>query len=179
MHTDSVFDELGLVVKLATSSRTSHRETPRSNKNMESKACKGLSSLRRCDQATQPKAPLDSAAIYPITRSPNNHLETGERKNLARPYLCLAHPAWSWWWCLMLQSSRNASLDRFCFVKTYNSLPHTPLWDSFIKHIFICLLSPNGRQASSIWSFWDAHLELAQINLDEDHHLISSSHGLY
>jgi hypothetical protein len=29
---DSVLDELGLVVKLATSSRTSHRETPRSNK---------------------------------------------------------------------------------------------------------------------------------------------------
>ena len=75
--------------------------------------CKGLSSLWRCDQVTQPKAPLNSAAIYPITRSPNNHLETGERKNLARPYLCLAHPAWSWWWCFMLHSSRNASLDQF------------------------------------------------------------------
>ena len=46
MHTDSVFDELGLVEELATSLRTSHRETPRSNKNRESKACKGLSSLR-------------------------------------------------------------------------------------------------------------------------------------
>ena len=75
--------------------------------------CKGLSSLWRCDQVTQPKAPLNSAVIYPITRSPNNHLETGKRKNLARPYLCLAHPAWSWWWCLMLHSSRNASLDQF------------------------------------------------------------------
>ena len=31
MHTDSVFNELGLVEELATSSRTSHREIPRSN----------------------------------------------------------------------------------------------------------------------------------------------------
>ena len=40
----------------------------------------GLSSLRRCDQVNQPKAPLNSAAIYPIIRSPINHLETGKRK---------------------------------------------------------------------------------------------------
>jgi hypothetical protein len=32
MHTDSVFDELGLVGKLATRTGTSHGETPRSNK---------------------------------------------------------------------------------------------------------------------------------------------------
>jgi hypothetical protein len=49
MHLDSVFDELGLVGKLATSSRTSHREIPRSNKEGIWKVCKGLSSLRRCD----------------------------------------------------------------------------------------------------------------------------------
>ena len=179
MHTDSVFDELGLVVKLATSSRTSHRETPRSNKNRDMQSMQGLSSLRWRDQFTQPKAPLDSADIYPITRSPNNHLETGKTKNLARTYLCLGHPAWSWWGRFMLHSSQNASLDHCCFVKTYNLLPHTPLWDNFIKHIFTCPLSPNGRQASSIWFSWDAHLELAQLNLDDDHHLISSSHGLY
>lgn len=35
MHTNSVFDELGLVEELATSSRTSHRETPRSNTNRD------------------------------------------------------------------------------------------------------------------------------------------------
>ena len=40
MHANSVFDELGLVVKLATSSRTSHRETPRSNKNRDAKDAK-------------------------------------------------------------------------------------------------------------------------------------------
>jgi hypothetical protein len=32
MHTNSIFDELGLVGKLATISRTSHEEIPRSNK---------------------------------------------------------------------------------------------------------------------------------------------------
>jgi hypothetical protein len=80
MHTNSVFNDLGLVGKLATSSRTSYRETPIRNKVGRSKVCKLLSSLRQCDQVTQPKAPLDSAAIYPITRSPNKHLETGKRK---------------------------------------------------------------------------------------------------
>jgi hypothetical protein len=80
MHKNFVFNELGLVRKLTTSSRTSQRETPISNKVGRSKVCKGLSSLRRCDQVTQPKAPLDSAAIYPITRSPNKHLETSKKK---------------------------------------------------------------------------------------------------
>jgi hypothetical protein len=32
MHLDSLFDELGLVGKLTTSSRTSYKETPGSNK---------------------------------------------------------------------------------------------------------------------------------------------------
>jgi hypothetical protein len=77
---DSVFDELRLVGKLATSSTTSHREIPRSNKIGRCKVFKGLSSLRRCDQVTQPKAPLDSTLIYIIIRSPNKHLETGKRK---------------------------------------------------------------------------------------------------
>jgi hypothetical protein len=80
MHTNSIFDELELVVKLATSSKTSHRETPIRNKVGRSKVCKGLSFLRQRDQVTQPKAPLDSAAIYHIIRSPNKHLETGKRK---------------------------------------------------------------------------------------------------
>jgi hypothetical protein len=46
MHTDSVFDELGLVGKLSTSTRTSNGETPLSNKVERSKVCKVLSSLR-------------------------------------------------------------------------------------------------------------------------------------
>jgi hypothetical protein len=80
MHTNSIFNELGLVGKITISSRTSHRETQISKKLGRSKVFKGLSSLRRCDQVTQLKAPLDSAAIYPITRSSNKNLETGRRK---------------------------------------------------------------------------------------------------
>jgi hypothetical protein len=45
MHLDSVFDELGLVGKLATRSRTSYKETPRSNNIGRCKVCKGLSYL--------------------------------------------------------------------------------------------------------------------------------------
>jgi hypothetical protein len=45
MHLDSVFDELGLVGKLATSSRISHREVPRRNKEGICKVYKGLSFL--------------------------------------------------------------------------------------------------------------------------------------
>ena len=37
------------------------------------------------------RAPLDSTVIYPITRSPNKHHETGKKENLSRSYLCLEH----------------------------------------------------------------------------------------
>jgi hypothetical protein len=81
MHTSCIFDKLGLVnKKIATISRTSHRQTPRSNKNI------GMQSMERIElpkmmQSSYPqKASPDSAAIYPITRSSNNHLETGKRK---------------------------------------------------------------------------------------------------
>jgi hypothetical protein len=40
MDTNSIFDEFGLVEKLATRSRTSHRETPRRKKN------KGMQSMQ-------------------------------------------------------------------------------------------------------------------------------------
>jgi hypothetical protein len=46
MHTNSIFNELGLVGKLTTSSRTSHRGRPISNKIGRRKVCKGWSSLR-------------------------------------------------------------------------------------------------------------------------------------
>jgi hypothetical protein len=45
MHLDSVFNELGLVGKLATSTRTSYKETTRRNKIERCKVCKVLSSL--------------------------------------------------------------------------------------------------------------------------------------
>jgi hypothetical protein len=40
-----ILDEVGLVGKLTTSLRTSHRETPRRRKIWRCKVCKGLSSL--------------------------------------------------------------------------------------------------------------------------------------
>ena len=45
----------------------------------------------RYDQATHLRAPLDSTAIDPITRSPNYHRETSKIENLSRANLCLAH----------------------------------------------------------------------------------------
>jgi hypothetical protein len=45
MHLDSIFDKLGLVGKLETSSRTSYKETPKSKRIERCKVCKGLSSL--------------------------------------------------------------------------------------------------------------------------------------
>jgi hypothetical protein len=45
MHLDSIFDELGLVGKLETSTRISYKETTSSNKIGRCKVCKVLSSL--------------------------------------------------------------------------------------------------------------------------------------
>ena len=44
------------------------------------------------------RAPLDSTAIYPITRYPNQSYETGKIENLSRPYLCLVNSTWARWW---------------------------------------------------------------------------------
>jgi hypothetical protein len=43
MHTDFIFNEIGLVEKLATISRTSHRETPRIYNNI------GMQMMQRID----------------------------------------------------------------------------------------------------------------------------------
>ena len=53
--------------------------------------CNGLSSLRTIRSSYSSRAPLDSTAIDPITRSPNYHHETGKIENLSRANLCLAH----------------------------------------------------------------------------------------
>ena len=45
----------------------------------------------RRDQATHLRAPLDSTAIDPITRSPNYQHETGKIENLSMANICLAH----------------------------------------------------------------------------------------
>jgi hypothetical protein len=77
---NSLFDELLLVGKFATSSRILHGEKLVSNKIERCKVCNGLNSLRRCDQVSQRKFPLDSADLYSITWSPKKYLKTCKRK---------------------------------------------------------------------------------------------------
>jgi hypothetical protein len=79
----------------------------------------------------------------------------------------------------MLPSSRNASLDHCCFLKTSNLLPIHHYGILSLRHIFAFPLSLNGWQTSSIWSSRDAYLKLALLNLDDNHHMMSSFHGLY
>jgi hypothetical protein len=80
MHTNSVFDELELVEKLATRSETSHIEIPRSknNRGVQNMQMIELPKMMRSSYPTE--GPLDSAVIYPIIWSPINHLETVKRK---------------------------------------------------------------------------------------------------
>jgi hypothetical protein len=44
-----------------------------------------------------------------------------------------------------------------------------------LKHVFTCPLSPNGQQVASIWSSRYSYLEISLLNLDDDHHLMSST----
>ena len=59
-HTKFVFDELGLVVKITTSTKSQQGENQIRTKKDECQVCKGLSSPQRCDQVTHLRAPLDS-----------------------------------------------------------------------------------------------------------------------
>ena len=119
--------------------------------------CKGLSSPQQFDQVTHLRAPLDSTAIYPITRSPNERYETGKIENLSRLYLCLAHSTWDRWWRSWHFSRWILFLDRTCKhmirpMKTCKLLPHTPLWERLappytimgktLRQLFIWLQSP-------------------------------------
>jgi hypothetical protein len=159
MHTNSVFNDLGLVWKLETRSRTSHGETAIRNKVGRSKVCKWLSSLRQCDQVTQPKAPLDSTAIYPITRSPNKHLEIGKRKTYQVQTFSL---------CIPLDVDDDASCFRqagmlhLIIVASWRFPICSPIHHHGIvslRHVFTIPLSPNGWQASSICPSRYAYLE--------------------
>jgi hypothetical protein len=118
-----------------------------------------LSSLRWCDQVTRPKAPLDSMAIYPITRSPNKHLETGKRKNCQGQTFSL---------CILLDLDDNASCFRqagmlhLIIVALWRLPICSPIHHygiASLRHVFNIPLSPNGWKASSIWPSRDAYLE--------------------
>ena len=119
--------------------------------------CKCLSSVRRCGQVTHSRAPLDSTAIYPTTRSPK---ETGKIENLSRLYLCLAHSLWArWWrsWLTQVGTPFLIVLASTCLMKTSpNTPPYTIMGEP-------CLASSSRirckLQAYDISGM--AHLELA------------------
>jgi hypothetical protein len=57
--------------------------------------------------------------------------------------------------------------------------PTTHYGITSLMHVFTTPLSKNGCQASSIWYYQDAYLKLVLLNLNDDHRLMSSSHGIY
>ena len=89
-HVNSVFDELELVKKMTIKSKSPTEKTKQEPRKMM-QACNGLSSLRMIQSSYSARAPLDSTAIDPMTRSPNYHHETGKIENLSRENLCLAY----------------------------------------------------------------------------------------
>ena len=86
---NSVFDELELVKKMTKSSKT-HKENQARTKKKMMQGCNGLSSLRMIRSSYSSRAPLDSTANDPITRSPNYHHETGKIESPSMANLCLA-----------------------------------------------------------------------------------------
>jgi hypothetical protein len=115
-------------------------------------------------RALRPMAPTSS----PLREDPSSWVPL----NRHQQYMCLAHPAWSWRWHLMLHLIMLLGEDLVL-------LPIHHYGIASLRHIFKCPLSTNGWQTSSIWYSRDAHYELTLLDLDDDHHSMSSSHGLY
>ena len=90
MHVNSVFDELELVIKMTISSKT-HKEKNQTRTNKDDARMQWFELSTTIRSSYSSRAPLDSTAIDPITRSPNYHHETGKIENLSRANLCLAH----------------------------------------------------------------------------------------
>ena len=100
--------------------------------------------------------------------------ETGKIETLSRSYIFLAHSTWARWWRSWSLQVDHLSWLHFAWWRlTYRSPIHQD-GSASLRNIFTWPLSPNGLQASSIWYLLDAHLELAHLNLDDDHHLTSS-----
>ena len=82
MHTKSVFDELELITMKTISSKNHiEKNQIRTKKDDDARMQMVCALNERYDQATHLRAPLDSTAIDPITRSPNYHQETGKMEN--------------------------------------------------------------------------------------------------
>jgi hypothetical protein len=63
--------------------------------------------------------------------------------------------------------------------ETHNLLPHKPLEDIIVKaHLHMSIIT-QWTASFKHMSSRDAYLGLSLLNLDDDHHLMSSCHGLY
>ena len=123
--------------------------------------CNGLSSLRTIRSSYSSRAPHDSTAIDPITRSPNYHHETGKMGNLSRANLCLAHGP------LELDDDNldSLKLDHLSWfvgsMKTSWLLPHTPLWVSHSSaHLHKSIVTTKDDKLQAFDLFVMLHLNL-------------------
>jgi hypothetical protein len=75
---------------MTTSSKTSQDKRQIRSKKDNAKYAKVLSLSEQYNLVTHSRAPLDSTATDPKTRSPKHH-ETSKKETLPRLYLCLVH----------------------------------------------------------------------------------------
>ena len=119
------------------------------------------------------RAPLDSTAIYPITRSPNNHHETGKQENLSRSYLCLAHSTWARWWRHLFSSRWNTFLDcarLYLLDEDSHKLSSIlNMGEPHLAHLHISItikyMASFKNIESSIWPSWTCTLPWSILNL--------------
>ena len=122
--------------------------------------CNGLSSLRRYDKATHLRAPLDSTAIDPITRSPNNYHETGKnRKPIKGKPLPCAQSTWARWWRSWPPQVGPPFLIAPARWRLVDCSPILHYGWATLRHIFTSPLSPQWtasfKQVISSWcSTW-------------------------
>ena len=123
--------------------------------------CNGLSSLWMIRSSYSSRAPLDSMAIDPITRSPNYHHETGKIENVSRANLCLAHSP------LELDDDDldflklDTFLDCVGLMKTSRLLSHTPLWVSHSSaHLHKSIVTKMDGKLQALDLFMMHHLNL-------------------
>ena len=119
------------------------------------------------------RAPLDSTAIYPITRSPNNHHETGKQENLSRSYLCLAHSTWARWWRPLFSSRWNTFLDcarLYLLDEDSHKLSSIlNMGEPHLAHLHISItikyMASFKNIVSSIWPSWTCTTTLSTLNI--------------
>ena len=127
--------------------------------------CNGLSSLWMIRSSYSSRAPLDSTAIDPITRSPNYHHETGkiEKPIKDKPLPC-TKSTWARWWRSWLPQVGPPFLVVLARWRLVDFSPILHYGWATLPHIFTSPLSPQWttsfKHLLSSWCF----LELAHCN---------------